>query len=143
MEASRLAEKMVKYYSQATPAASSKWLDETRNTPYDPIKRALDANDVRIARIQESIRNKTWEKAMSTRTKEDWLASVDEEAARRFSSSTGGKGLKKYAKKAPKLAAVLLDAKRKSDEIKKVDLEAAIRRVRVVVETLKAAKGTI
>ncbi len=45
-------------------AAGNDWLDGTLNPRRDPVAAALAANDRRVARIQQSIADKTWEGAM-------------------------------------------------------------------------------
>jgi len=46
-------------------AAGNDWLEGTLNPRRDPVQAALAANDRRIARIQQSIADKTWEGAMA------------------------------------------------------------------------------
>ncbi|MDW8005018.1 MAG: hypothetical protein RMI04_09435 [Thermofilaceae archaeon] len=138
-----LAEKMKKYYREETAKARDKWLAETRTTPFDPIKRALEENDKRIARLEESIRNKTWESKMSRLSKDKWLAQINDEAAARFASAVATKGTAKYEEKADKLAAVLAQASAEARAIKVKTIDDALKRVEIVVKRLHGVKGQI
>ena len=60
-DATRWAAQQIKNAKDAAPD----WLDGVKNPSRNPVEAALAANDKRIDRLQESIKNKKWEKNMA------------------------------------------------------------------------------
>jgi len=65
------ADRWAKQQITNATAAGDDWLDGVKNPSRNPIEAALAANDKRIDRLQESIKNKKWEKNLGKATQAD------------------------------------------------------------------------
>jgi len=74
--------------------AASDWLDGVKNPSRNPIEAALAANDKRIDRLQESIRNKKWEKNLSKVSPSDIVTVVDKLGSGVYSSGVDARSAK-------------------------------------------------
>jgi hypothetical protein len=71
-------------------AATGDYEEGIEDPDRDPIQAALEANSKRIQRIQESIKNKTWEKTMSKLSQEDWKKGVRDKGVQRYAAGVEG-----------------------------------------------------
>lgn len=79
---SQISEKQIRRASGAT----DDYRTGVQNPEKDPIKAALEKNDKRIARLQESIQKKTWEQTMAKKTMSEWQEAAAGKGADRFAS---------------------------------------------------------
>jgi len=89
-DASRWADQQIK---NAKDAADD-WLDGVKNPSRDPIKAALDANDKRIDRLNESIKNKKWEKNLGKATHSDIVDTVTKLGSSVYSNGVVARDIK-------------------------------------------------
>jgi len=75
-------------------SAASDWLDGVKNPSRNPIEAALAANDKRIDRLQESIRNKKWEKNLGKVSPSDIITVVDKLGSGVYSSGVDAREAK-------------------------------------------------
>ena len=80
--ASRQADQLV---SHATAAADD-WLDGVKNPSRDPIAAALAANEKRIDRLQQSIKDKKWEKNLAKSSHAEIVEVAEEIGASGYSA---------------------------------------------------------
>jgi hypothetical protein len=136
-----IADKMIRKYKEKTPAAAPEWLKACKEVTVDPIKLALAANDKRIARLQESIANKTWETKMGKRSKADWDRGIDAAGESGFRSGVEAH-VSKFEKFVNAFAPNYEAAKRQAEAIPVKTIDDALKRVEKVVKFLHSKKGT-
>lgn len=108
----------------------------------DPIKAALDANAKRVKKLQESITNKTWEKAMARVTMGDWQKKALDLGVRHFIEGVEA-NVDKITKFVegfhPKLSAIQSSVKA-MPEVTEAERDA---RVLAMIRGLRKLKGTV
>jgi len=137
----KAAERWVKKQIERARVATEDYKEGVQNPERDPIKAALDANEKRIKKLQESIAKKTWESKMSKLTLADWQEPTLKKGVDRFGPGVEAaeEKIRKFVSSwRPKLEAIQ-NAVRAMPDVTDADRE---KRMLENLRRLKAAKGT-